>query len=147
MSDSDEYNISEFLEQKGAIGILCQIDWDDSNTYGELEAAVVATSSPVSDRIQTAVNELDLLEQLPAKPEDHGHVKRYALTRRGKQLRAEMEARGVVDVYQEYFAAAKKLETEEDDLAEWVVDADITDPDWPYDPSPAADYFDDKDSR
>lgn len=48
-----------------------------------------------------------------------------------------MEANGVVDAYQEFATTNKKLEAGKEDIVEAAEDAHITDPDWPYDRSPA----------
>jgi hypothetical protein len=47
-------------------------------------------------------------------------------------LRNELGSRGVVEAYQAFLPAYQEIEKHKDDLAEWVVDEDITDPDWPY---------------
>jgi DNA-binding HxlR family transcriptional regulator len=131
MSDSDETEIAEFLGKKGAVGILSQIDRDDSNTSGELSDSVRVSGTTYSKRIDEAL-ELDLLERVPKKPEDHGNVNRYQLTRRGKALRAELNSRGVLDTHQAVLDAIQDLEDEQEKLAEWATDADIADPDWPH---------------
>ena len=131
MSDSDEYEIDEFLGEKGAVGILSQIDRDDSNTSGELSDAVRVSGTTYSKRVDEAVA-LDLFERVPKKPEDHGNAKRYQLTRRGKSLRAELNSRGVLDTHQAVLDAIQDLEEEKEELTEWASDADIADPDWPY---------------
>lgn len=71
MSDSDEYEIDEFLREKGAVGILSQIDRDDSNTSGELSDAVRVSGTTYSKHVDEALT-LDLFERVPKKPEDHG---------------------------------------------------------------------------
>lgn len=146
MSDSDEYDIEDFLDQKGAIGILSQIEYNDSNTFGELNNATTASHTNISSVLEHGVK-IDLLERVPQKPDDHGHTKRYELTRRGKKLRAELNSRGTVDVYQTYHSAVQDLEDHEEELIEWVDDADITDPDWPYEPAPAAEDLRDRHPR
>ena len=131
MSDSDEKELDEFLGEKGAVGILSQIDRDDSNTSGELSDAVRVSGTTYSKRVDEALA-LDLLEGVPKKPEDHGNAKRYQLTRRGKSLRAELNSRGVLDTHQAVLDAIQDLEEEKEELTEWASDADIADPDWPY---------------
>jgi DNA-binding MarR family transcriptional regulator len=131
MSDSDENGIAGFLGKKGAVGILSQIDRDDSNTSGELSDAVRVSGTTYSKRVDEALA-LDLLERVPKKPDDHGNVNRYQLTRRGKALRAELKSRGVLDTHQAVLDAIQELEDEQEELAEWAADADIADPDWPY---------------
>jgi DNA-binding MarR family transcriptional regulator len=131
MTDSDENEISNFLEEKGAVGLLSQIDRDDSNTSGELSDALRVSPGTFSKRVDEAV-EIDLLQMVPQKPEDHGNARRYKLTRRGKSLRAELNSRGTIDTHQAVLDAIQDLEDEQEELAEWASDADIADPDWPY---------------
>jgi DNA-binding HxlR family transcriptional regulator len=131
MSNGHKDGIPGFVEEKGAIGILSQIDRDDSNTSGELSDSVRVSETTFSKRVGEALGE-DLLERVPQKPEDHGNVHRYQLTRRGKALRAELRSRGVLETHQAVLDAIQELEDDQDELAEWAADADITDPDWPH---------------
>lgn len=131
MTDSDENTIAKFVQKKGAIGVLSQIDYDDSNTSGELSGALRVSEGTFSSRVDEAI-ELDLLQEVPQKPEDHGNVNRYKLTRRGEALWGELNSRGTIDTHQAVLDAIEVLEDEQEELAEWASDADIADPDWPY---------------
>lgn len=141
MGDSDDYDIAGFLQRDGAIGLLTRLDTKEGKLVGEIEAEVHVSHTTFQERKDEALN-LDLIERV-LSPDDHGNAKRYQLTRRGKTVLTEMKRKGVTDDYREFFDCYELLEEGKDELADWVQDEQITDPDWPYDPEPAHDYYED----
>jgi DNA-binding HxlR family transcriptional regulator len=75
--------IDEFLRKKGAVEVLVEIG-TGSATYQNINDAVLASSSTVSNRLQEAV-ENELIE-VTHRPTDYGTQKRYALTDSGKRI-------------------------------------------------------------
>lgn len=143
MAETDDVDVTvpEFLDSEGAVGLIVQSDYEDGVPFGELNSVVHVSHTTLSNRKKEAVK-LGFLE-LVRSAEDHGNTKRYRLTDRGKALRAELKEQGIAEQYRKFFEEYRELEEQRDELVEWAGDADVNDPDWPYDPDPAHDYFED----
>jgi len=75
--------IDEFLRKKGAVEVLVEIGFG-SATYQDINDAVLASSSTVSNRLNEAV-EIGLIE-VTYRPTDYGTQKRYSLTDSGTRI-------------------------------------------------------------
>lgn len=137
--EHDPSDIPGFLTEDGAIPLLTQIDYNEGMLFGELQQKVHVSQTTLSKRKDEAIN-MGLLTRDP-RPDDHGNAKRYRLTDRGQELRAELNDRGVTELYREFFQGYDELSSETDEVANWVVDTRIADPDRDYDEEPAHDYY------
>jgi DNA-binding MarR family transcriptional regulator len=127
MSD-DQLGVSAFLEKKGAIGIFVRLNSDEGILSKDLVKVVDVTTSTLSKRLEEG-RKRDLFMQV-RKPEDHGNARRNQLTERGERLREEMESVGLVDTYEQYFQTVQQINTEKEELLEWVHESSITKPTW-----------------
>lgn len=75
--------IDEFLRKKGAVEVIVEIG-SGSATYQNINEAVLASSSTVSNRLNEAVQN-ELIE-VTHRPTDYGTQKRYTLTDSGKRI-------------------------------------------------------------
>lgn len=127
MSD-DELGVSAFLKKKGTIGIFARLDSDEGMLYKDLVKLVHVSTSTVSERLEEG-RKKDFFKEV-RRPEDHGNARRKQLTDRGERLREEMESIGLIDTYEQYFQTIQQIDTEKEELFEWLQKSEITDPMW-----------------
>lgn len=127
MSD-DRLGVSVFLERKGAIGIFVRLDSDEGMLSKDLVNVVDVTTSTLSKRLKEG-RKKDFFVQV-RRPDDHGNARRNQLTERGERLREEMESVGLIDTYEQYFRSIQQIDTEKEELLEWVDESSITKPTW-----------------
>jgi DNA-binding HxlR family transcriptional regulator len=75
--------IDEFLRKKGAVEVIIEIG-SGSATYQNINEAVLASSSTVSNRLNEAVQ--NELVEVTHRPTDYGTQKRYTLTDSGNRI-------------------------------------------------------------
>lgn len=137
----DPSDIPSFLTREGGVALLTQIDYNEGMLFSELQEQVHVSQTTLSKRKDEAL-QMKLLTREP-RPDDHGNAERYKLTRRGKKLRSELNDRDIPDSYRKFFDHYVELGERRDEVAEWVDETVIVDPDWPYDDEPAHDYYED----
>lgn len=114
--------IADFLSKNGAMGVLLMIDKEDGTKHTDFKHNLHVSRATVTKRLNNA-DELDLME-VSRLPDDHGNVKRYALTELGRVLRVALESKGLVEIYQQYVELEQVLEDANEEMVEWVKDTD-----------------------
>ena len=123
-----EFEISSFLEKKGAVAILVRLDSADGILFSDLINVVHVSSTTLSNRLKEG-RRIDLF-RLRRKAEDHGNSQRNQLTDRGERLRKEMVSVGLDEAYEQYFQAMQQIDSERKEVREWLQESGITDPQW-----------------
>jgi DNA-binding MarR family transcriptional regulator len=138
MSDPDEIGLTSYLQRKGAIGILVQIDPQEGTLFGELADQVDVSQTTLSGLLDDGIGDngelpVALFEEI-RKLSDHGNANRYTLTPRGKKLREKLIELNMDEHYEAFLNAKRDLEQGQDEIIEQVRDTVIVDPSWPDHP-------------
>jgi hypothetical protein len=123
-----EFEISAFLERKGAVAVCVRLDPPDGMLYTDLTEVVHVSGNTLSDRLKEG-RKMDLFK-IGRKAEDHGNSKRNILTDRGEQLRKEMVSVGLDEAYEQYFQANQRIDSGRGEVLDWLQESGITDPRW-----------------
>lgn len=84
-------DVSEFLGNEGAIGLLFSIDTDEGTPVTEIEENVSVSSGTFRKRMNTA-EELELVTDTVIRAGDHGNTEQKTLTEKGEAIREALEA-------------------------------------------------------
>jgi len=109
--------VEEFLERKGAIGILSTLQ-DGGKTYSEIESEVAITSDTISKRNDEAL-EIGLIEMQAAKEGDRT-VTVYQLTEFGEAVTERLAIEGIVSNYRSMRTHQRKLEAKTEQMIGWL---------------------------
>ena len=93
-------DLANFLDRKGAIGILLVIDEKEGTIHSNFKQQLHISRATTSNLLREAES-LDLVE-LSRHADDHANAKRYVLTEMGRVLRVALESMGLSEKYQQY---------------------------------------------
>ena len=108
MMDDVKEEIAQFLRRKGGIGLMTSIDKEEGSIFSELVSKVHVSRNTLSTRFDEAV-EIQLIRKI-THPSDHGNAVRYALTKRGRRVRVQLDNFGMKSVYSDLLCARKGME-------------------------------------
>jgi orc1/cdc6 family replication initiation protein len=120
MVDLDEVavdSLDEFLEQKGAIPLLCEIS-PDGTRWSELTAALDVSHTTVSKRLEEA----QAVSVITLKPihSDRGAGLQYTLTSKSNHLRVVFDSLGLTKTYYRFKEVRDQYQSREAEAREWV---------------------------
>jgi len=93
--DDSDTTVSDYLERKGAIELLCEIEPNGSQ-FSQLVGGVEITRNTVSSRLQEG-EELGLIEKQDIQGRGTDHA--YRLTQAGAKLRLYLDHTGITEQY------------------------------------------------
>jgi hypothetical protein len=141
MDDEARLPVAEFLQRKGAVGVLAQIDPGEGTPVGELVRSVHISRNTVQKRIGDG-EDLDLFERGYKRGVDHGNTRRVKYTDRGQYLREQLEKLRLVEAYQALFEASETVSSRTGVLQEGIWETAIEDKHWPYPGDTSGEYSD-----
>lgn len=109
--------LSNFLESKGAIGILAALQ-EHGKTYTEIAPSVLITSTTISTRTDDAI-EIGLIERAAGKRQDRT-LTEYRLTDYGEAVVRDLSKHGVISAYQDMRDHHRAWEEKQDEFTGWA---------------------------
>jgi len=118
MSDEDgsDTSLSDYLEAKGAVELLCEIEPDGSQFTRLVEESTVSRST-VSTRLQEG-EELGLYERHEIEGRGTSHA--YQLTETGARLRIYLDHTGLTERYRTIKALRQQFDEGVEELTRWA---------------------------
>ncbi|MFC7139106.1 hypothetical protein ACFQMA_04545 [Halosimplex aquaticum] len=114
-----EITVEEFLNRKGAIGLLSLLH-ERPMTYSEIEPEIEVTSDTIITRRDEAAD-LGLLN-ISLGEAENGTKKVYHLTDMGEFLTDKMAREGLISNYRKMRALEELVDEQTDGLIDWVAD-------------------------
>jgi DNA-binding HxlR family transcriptional regulator len=113
-------SISDFLQKRGALGILTLLSTADGRRFKHLNEYLTISSSTLTLRL-TEARGLGLV--VPGMETDETSVNNeYRITTRGKRVARRMESQGLIHAVQTILDYQQDVESELPDLLDWVED-------------------------
>lgn len=113
-------SISEFLEKRGAMGILVQLSTEGSQRFTDLDNALFISTATLTKRLGEA-RELGLVTP-GMDPKETSVDDEYRITDRGKLLSRRMERQGMLHRYRTILDYRRQIEREMADLQAWIAE-------------------------
>lgn len=114
----DSESISDFLQKRGALGILTLLSTTDGRRFKHLNEYLTISSSTLTHRL-TEARGLGLV--VPGmNPEETSVNSEYRITARGKRVARRMENQGLIHAVQTILDYQQDVENELPDLLDWV---------------------------
>lgn len=111
-------SISDFLQKRGALGILTLLSTADGRRFKDLDEQLTISSSTLTLRL-TEARGLGLV--VPGMDTDETSVNNeYRITTRGKRVARRMESQGLIHAIQTILDYQQEVESEMGDLLNWV---------------------------
>lgn len=110
-------SLQEFLQRKGAIGLLSLLH-ERPMTYSEIKPEIEVTSDTIIERRDEAA-ELGLLN-ISLGEADQGTKRVYHLTDMGEALTEQMAREGLIRNYRKMRTLEQLVDEQTDELVEWV---------------------------
>jgi len=116
MAESE--SISEFLQKRGALGILTLLSMEDGQRFSDLDEQLTISSSTLTRRL-TEARGLGLV--VPGmNPEETSVKNEYRITTRGKRVARQMESQGLIHAVRTILDYQQEVDRELGELREWV---------------------------
>ncbi|ELZ01036.1 winged helix-turn-helix transcriptional regulator [Natrialba aegyptia] len=114
----DSESISDFLQKRGALGILTLLSMEDGQRFSDLDEQLTISSSTLTRRL-TEAHGLGLV--IPGmNPEETSVNNEYRITTRGKRVARRMENQGLSHAVRTILDYQQDVETELPNLLNWV---------------------------
>lgn len=114
----DSESISDFLQKRGALGILTLLSMKDGQRFSDLDEQLTISSSTLTRRL-TEARGLGLV--VPGmNPEETSVNSEYRITMRGKRVARRMENQGLIHAVRTILDYQQDVENELPDLLDWV---------------------------
>lgn len=114
----DSESISDFLQKRGALGILTLLSMEDGQRFSDLDEQLTISSSTLTRRL-TEARGLGLV--VPGmNPEETSVNNEYRITTRGKRVARRMENQGLSHAVRTIIDYQQDVESELPDLLSWV---------------------------
>ncbi|MCX2819831.1 winged helix-turn-helix transcriptional regulator [Haladaptatus sp. F3-133] len=111
-------SISDFLQKRGALGILTLLSTADGRRFKDLDEQLTISSSTLTLRL-TEARGLGLV--VPGMDTDETSVNNeYRITTRGKRVARRMESQGLIHAVRTILDYQQDVESELPDLLDWV---------------------------
>lgn len=111
-------SISDFLQKRGALGILTLLSMEDGQRFSDLDERLMISSSTLTRRL-TEARGLGLV--VPGmNPEETSVNNEYRITTRGKRVARRMENQGLIHAVRTILDYQQEVENELPDLLNWV---------------------------
>ena len=113
-------SISDFLQKRGALGVLTLLSMEDGQRFKDLDEELTISSSTLTRRL-TEARALGLL--VPGmNPEETSVSTEYRITTRGKRVARRMENQSLIHAVRTILDYQQEVESELPDLLNWVED-------------------------
>lgn len=116
MSDSE--SISDFLQNRGALGILTLLSMEDGQRFSDLEEQLKISSSTLTRRLTEARAQGLVVPGM--NPKETSVNNEYRITERGKLLARRMENQSLIHAVRTIIDYQQEVENELPDLVDWV---------------------------
>lgn len=114
----DSESISDFLQKRGALGILTFLSMEDGQRFSDLDEQLTISSSTLTRRL-TEARGLGLV--VPGmNPKETSVNNEYRITTRGKRVARRMENQGLIHAVRTILDYQQDVESELPDLLDWV---------------------------
>jgi len=111
-------SVSEFLQKRGALGILTLLSMEDGQRFSDLDDRLTISSSTLTRRL-TEARGLGLV--VPGMtPEESSVSNEYRITTRGKRVARRMENQGLIHAVRTILDYQQDVESELPELLDWV---------------------------
>jgi DNA-binding HxlR family transcriptional regulator len=111
-------SISDFLQKRGALGILTLLSMEDGQRFSDLDDRLTISSSTLTRRL-TEARGLGLV--VPGMtPEESSVSNEYRITTRGKRVARRMEHQGLIHAVRTILDYQQDVESELPALLDWV---------------------------
>lgn len=117
LEEVDVNSLDEFLAQKGAIQILCEISPDGSR-WSDLESALDISHTTVSKRLDEAIA-VSVID-LETIQDERGAGVQYVYTSKGIYLRVQFDNLGLTQAYYRFKEARDHYLDREAEARDWV---------------------------
>jgi len=114
----DSESISEFLQKRGALGILTLLSMEDGQRFSDLDEELTISSSTLTRRLMEARGHGLVVPGMT--PEETSVNNEYRITTRGKRVARRMENQGLVHAVRTILDYQQEVENEMPDFLEWV---------------------------
>lgn len=114
----DSESISEFLQKRGALGILTLLSMEDGQRFSDLDEELTVSSSTLTRRLMEARGHGLVVPGMT--PEETSVNNEYRITTRGKRVAKQMENQGLIHAVRTILDYQHEVENEMPDLLDWV---------------------------
>ncbi len=114
----DSESISDFLQKRGALGVLTLLSMEDGQRFSDLDDQLTISSSTLTRRLTEARGQGLVIPGM--NPEKTSVNNEYRITTRGKRVARRMENQGLTHAVRTILDYQQDVENEMPDLLDWV---------------------------
>ena len=110
--------MSDFLQQRGTLGILTLLSMEDGQRFTELEEKLPISSSTLTRRLTEARGHGLVVPGM--NPEETSVHNEYRITTRGKRVARQMENQSLIHAVRTILDYQQEVNNKMEDLVSWV---------------------------